>query len=156
MLKRNVRPRAPAHSDPSPSTAGGAALPSHGAQVDGAPGAAVLDVGALDRLRELDPKGENKLLERVVKAFQGSVARLVPQLLEGAQAVDLNTVRHVAHTLKSSSASIGATRLSRLCAELEAMARAQNVDNLGLRVAALNAEIDVVMIALNQLLGEQA
>ena len=41
---------------------------------------AVLDAQALARLRELDPKGENKLVDRVLRAFETSALRLLPQL----------------------------------------------------------------------------
>ena len=54
-----------------------------------------------------------------MRAFQSSLDRLLPQLLEAHAKGDPAGVRHVAHTLKSSSASIGALRLSALCAELE-------------------------------------
>jgi HPt (histidine-containing phosphotransfer) domain-containing protein len=83
----------------------------------------VLDAGALARLTELDPKGENRLLERVLQAFQTSVARLRPQLDTARRERDRRTIRLVAHTLKSSSASIGAIQLSQLCARIEGAIR---------------------------------
>ena len=41
---------------------------------------ALLDPEAIRRLRELDPSGGNKLLERVVNAFSNSLERLLPDL----------------------------------------------------------------------------
>jgi HPt (histidine-containing phosphotransfer) domain-containing protein len=134
--------------DPHPSAPAGPA----GA---GIPAAVVLDSGALDRLRELDPKGDNQLLPRVLAAFKSSVARLVPQLREASAAGDRAGVRHVAHTLKSSSASIGATQLALLCAELETMIRHDQLDSLGVRVDAMCTEIDGVLAALNLLLDDK-
>ena len=113
----------------------------------------VLDEAALARLRELDPKGENQLMERVLKAFDASVARLVPQLLQARAAADHAAIRHVAHTLKSSSASIGAIALSRLCASVEAAARAGTLDLLGPDIDDMCREIDFVLQALKKLLG---
>lgn len=118
-----------------------------------APSASVLDEQALDRLRELDPNGENKLMERVVSAFETSVARLMPQLQEAMASLQLPGIRHVAHTLKSSSASIGALELSRICADVEAMARQQQTDGMQGRVAALQAEVETVRVALKQVLN---
>jgi histidine phosphotransfer protein HptB len=89
---------------------------------------ALLDPEAIRRLRELDPSGGNKLLERVVNAFSNSLERLLPDLSrarEGAEP-DLTVIRHVTHTLKSSSASLGALALSARCADIEAMARGLN------------------------------
>ncbi|HEY9067041.1 MAG TPA: Hpt domain-containing protein [Burkholderiaceae bacterium] len=140
MLDMHVRKRAPIRDlgDDAGSPQGSAG------------GADVLDSEALARLRELDPKGENQLVERVLKAFQTSVARLAPQLQTAREAGDRNTVRLVAHTLKSSSASIGAIRLSQLCAELEAAIR--NDDNADIEpgVVALTAALDAAMQAIRR------
>jgi len=112
----------------------------------------VLDAGALERLRELDPKGENQLLARVVKAFEGSAARLVPQLQDARRAGDPAGIRHVAHTLKSSSASIGAIKLSQLCAEIEAKIRTERLDNIDTLIDAMCGEVEIVLQALKRLL----
>ena len=121
----------------------------------------VLDAGALARLRELDPSGANQLLQRVLSAFETSVARLVPQVREACAAGDLGGVRHVAHTLKSSSASIGATALAQICGEIESLIRLEHeADSLLLslapRVEALCAEVEVVQQALGHLLDARA
>jgi HPt (histidine-containing phosphotransfer) domain-containing protein len=90
-----------------------------------------LDAQALARLEELDPNGANKLIERVVTAYVKSLERLLPEL-EGARGaqLDLHVIRHVCHTLKSSSASLGALDLAERCAEIETMARIGQTDGL--------------------------
>lgn len=115
--------------------------------------AAVLDPQAIERLRELDPGGQSKLLVRVADAFGTSVARLLPQMTTAFQARDAAAIRHVAHTLKSSSASIGAVKLSQLCAEIEAVSRDGRVDGLGDAIAAFHCEVTAVQGALKQMLG---
>lgn len=112
----------------------------------------VLDPAALERLRELDPSGTSKLMERVVRAFNGSIDRLVPQLHTAHAAADWAGVRHVAHTLKSSSASVGAVKLSSLCAEMEIMARQGQSTGMDRQITALCAEISAVLEALAQTL----
>lgn len=109
---------------------------------------AILDAGALDRLRELDPTGRGRVVERVMQAFEGSVRRLSPQLLAAAASGDRAGVGHVAHTLKSSSASIGAVHVSRLCAALEAEIRDGAPVDLAERGRRLVAELDAVLAAL--------
>ena len=116
-------------------------------------GAGVLDAQALERLRELDPTGQNKLLERVFKAFEQSIGRLMPQLDAARAGADWQAVRHVAHTLKSSSASIGAIKLSQLCADIEAMVRQSQVEDLSARLDAMGAEVARVLAALRGLQG---
>ena len=110
----------------------------------------VLDPVALARLRELDPKGENQLVERVLKAFQTSAARLLPQLQAARESNDRTTVRLVAHTLKSSSASIGANTLSQLCSELEATIRNDTGDDIEPAIAAMTAALDVALQAIRR------
>lgn len=113
---------------------------------------ATLDAAAVAGLRELDPHGLNRLLERVVRAFQNSLDRLMPQLGEAQSKRDLAGIRHVAHTLKSSSASIGALQLSALCGELEAAIRGDALQDLDERIDALRSEAENVRPALVQLL----
>jgi two-component system, sensor histidine kinase and response regulator len=117
--------------------------------------AAVLDAAALERLRALDPTGENQLMSRVLTAFDASLARLMPQLVQAQITQDCPVIRHVAHTLKSSSASIGALHLSKLCSELEAAARAVELEGLDARINAMRAETEVVLLALKQTLATQ-
>jgi HPt (histidine-containing phosphotransfer) domain-containing protein len=114
----------------------------------------VLDEEALQRLRDLDPDGQNHLLERVLRAFEGSVLRLLPQLREARRGGDMAAVRHVAHTIKSSSASIGALRLSRLCAEIEAAVRQEAFVGLPALLDAVDQELGVVLQAVQPMRGE--
>jgi len=97
------------------------------AQAEASPGAssvggrpALLDAASLDRLRELDPGGRNGLLQRVLRTYTQSLDRLLVQWRAARAARDDNALRVIAHTLKSSSASVGALELSALCAEVEA------------------------------------
>ncbi|MGE5450842.1 MAG: response regulator [Acidobacteriota bacterium] len=117
---------------------------------------AIFDSESLRRLRELDPKGDNKLIERVAKAFETSVGRLLPQLDESIKAHDNAGIVHVVHTLKSSSASIGALKLSHQCAEVEAMIRRQSGEDLSPRIREIPVEVDRVLAGLRLLLEATA
>jgi HPt (histidine-containing phosphotransfer) domain-containing protein len=115
--------------------------------------ASTLDPAALARLAELDPSGANRLLERVLQAFQASVVRLRPQLAAGRAADDRAAIRLVTHTLKSSSASIGAMRLSNLCAEIETAIRLDPAAELGTPLDALDGALDDTLHAIAAQLG---
>ena len=116
------------------------------------PEPAVLDDQALARLRELDPEGVNHLLERVVAAFLKSLDLQEQVLSQGRDAPrDLNALRHVAHTLKSAAASLGATVLSQRCAEIEARARSGREDGLADLVDTVLADIAAARLAMRQL-----
>jgi signal transduction histidine kinase/CheY-like chemotaxis protein len=142
MLSKRLTPGADAPAEPAP-----AGTPDAG-------GDTVLDAGALDRLRELDPRGDNQLIARVVSAFETSVGRLVPQLQDAHRSGDMAGIRHVAHTLKSSSASVGAMKLSEICAETETMIRQERAENLDSAVSAICRECEIVLQALKQLLTQ--
>lgn len=115
--------------------------------------ASVLDPAALARLAELDPQGTNRLVERVLQAFQTSVTRLRPQLVDGRAADDRAAIRLVTHTLKSSSASIGAMQLSQLCAEIETAIRLDPAADLAPALDALDLALDATVAAIAAQLG---
>ena len=115
--------------------------------------AAVLDTDALERLRELDPLGKSRLLERVLRAFEASARRLARQFGEARAAGDMQGIRHVVHTLKSSSASIGAVCLARLCAEIEASIRIEAFASLPERLDDMDRELAAVLQAVTPMLS---
>jgi HPt (histidine-containing phosphotransfer) domain-containing protein len=118
-----------------------------------ATGSAVLDAASLQRLHELDPDGANQVVERVLRAYEASLQRLLPQAVVAMKQGDHDGVRHVVHTLKSSSASVGALELSRRCSELENRLRAVQFDRLEPLVEGLEAEGRRVLAAVRAALG---
>ena len=113
----------------------------------------VLDEACLQRLHELDPQGSNRVVERVLRAFEASLSRLLPQAQDALAQGDHDAVRHVVHTLKSSSASVGALELSRLCSEIENRLRAQQSEGLGAMMSGLEAEGGRVLCAVRGMLA---
>lgn len=112
----------------------------------------MLDAAALGRLRELDPSGDNRVMERVMRAFESSLSKLLAQADAAQAAHDHAAIRHVAHTLKSSSASVGALELSRRCAEIEVHLREHHHGDLAAHVRGLRAEGARVLVAVRALL----
>ncbi len=99
-----------------------------------------LDAGALARLRELDPDGRHGVVTRVLTAFETSLARMTGQLeAERGAAGNPVAVANVAHTLKSSAASVGALELSRVCSEVERRLRDGQPGDLDADIARLLA-----------------
>jgi HPt (histidine-containing phosphotransfer) domain-containing protein len=106
----------------------------------------LLDAASLQRLRELDPGDRNGLIGRVLDTYVASLARHAAELEQARAAGDHAALRLVAHTLKSSSASVGALALAQVCAEVEQLAR----DGAG---AALEAPLARLEAQLAQLLA---
>jgi HPt (histidine-containing phosphotransfer) domain-containing protein len=95
------------------------------------PAAVQLDADALARLRELDPDGRHGVVERILRAYEASLERMLGQLAAQREGGDATVVASVAHTLKSSSASVGALALARTCAEVERGLRTDGPVSLG-------------------------
>jgi HPt (histidine-containing phosphotransfer) domain-containing protein len=100
----------------------------------------VLDATALDKLRQLDPDGSRGFLVQVLATYLQSLERHLGRMpalrAEGA----VKSVGDAAHTLKSSSASVGALALAKHCAVVEGLARAGDTRALGDPLAGLMEE----------------
>ncbi|NML14914.1 Hpt domain-containing protein [Azohydromonas caseinilytica] len=113
-----------------------------------------LDAQALQRLNELDPGGRHGLLPKVLRTFDSSSRRLLEQLVAARAAGDLDGQRMVAHTLKSSSMSVGALRLSQLCADAEQRLREQRTEGLPALLDDLESECRQLLNTLQPLLPD--
>jgi histidine phosphotransfer protein HptB len=119
-------------------------------------GMAVLDTASLDRLRDLDPGERNGLLQRVLRTYTQSLERMLVQWREARTAGDDNALRVIAHTLKSSSASVGALALSALCADVEARLRDQRLEGVEAQFEAVNVEAQRILASLSESHGSRS
>jgi len=126
-----------------PDMAADVAEPSVTAQRQG-----VIDARALDSIRALQQPGGPDLVQRVTSIYLNDSPKLVGQLAEAVGRGDVQTVRSCAHSLKSSSASVGATRLAELCREMEASGRGNQVAECEQQLPALQDEFAAVQRAL--------
>ncbi len=88
-----------------------------------------------------------ELISTYIKTTAASLEQMPRRLAEA----DLKEVERLAHSLKSSSAAIGATTLSAMAEALEQWARDGKVDGLAEQIAALPAEFSRVREALERL-----
>ena len=80
---------------------------------------ASLDPVPIDALRSIDPDGAKGLLQRAITKFIDYSEGLVSGLEQAVGSDDVAEVARITHSLKSSSANLGATELSQLCADIE-------------------------------------
>ena len=111
-----------------------------------------LDPRALAKLRELDPDGRHGVLPRVLGAYEASLLRFQPQVADVWARRDRKAIGDMAHTLKSSSASVGALALSALCADIERSVRAGDTLPLDAQVIALQEEAARVLVSVRAML----
>jgi HPt (histidine-containing phosphotransfer) domain-containing protein len=95
-----------------------------------------IDAEAFARLLEITG-GDPEFLAELVDTYLQDGAAQVEALRVAATSGDIEGVVRPAHTLKSSSASVGAMPLAELCRTLEADARSGHVPDLAARVAAV-------------------
>ncbi len=89
----------------------------------------VLNPSRLDLIRSLDHSGERKLVQRVLQTYMESADGYLHQLQHAMMNNDADGLYRFAHTLKSSSANIGAEGLSEILKQLEAHGKAKQLMN---------------------------
>jgi two-component system, sensor histidine kinase and response regulator len=82
----------------------------------------VLDQGVVDDLLELSRHSDGTQLTRLVDTFINDSFARIEALSRGIEAADGHAVARTCHSLKGSSANLGASSLAELCAELEVSA----------------------------------
>jgi len=107
-----------------------------------------LDPKSLDVLRALQQTGGSDVLGKVLRTYLRSAPPLLIALREAVTGGDAAAVRQAAHSLKSSSAQVGALVFSAHCKELEALGRANTLTNAPTVLAYLEEEYPVVEAAL--------
>lgn len=80
------------------------------------------DESALDAIKALQRPGKPDILGRIVTMYLDKTPELIADIENGIAANDAARVKMAAHTLKSSSAYLGATTLADKCNKLEAKA----------------------------------
>jgi HPt (histidine-containing phosphotransfer) domain-containing protein len=115
-----------------------------------------LDPGAIARLQELDPDGRHGVVNRVLAAYETSLTRTLAQLQAEREGGNPAVVARLAHTLKSSSASVGALGFAAACAKVEAKLLTGVADELGQDVDRLLAEGQAAMAAVGAMLQGNA
>ena len=91
----------------------------------------------------------------MLRTFEQALNRQLDQIEAARAADDRAAISLVTHTLKSSSASVGALELSALCAEAEALARqGATTQAMGPRLDVLLTEAERVRMAVRAMLPD--
>jgi signal transduction histidine kinase/DNA-binding response OmpR family regulator/HPt (histidine-containing phosphotransfer) domain-containing protein len=109
----------------------------------------VLDTSALDELYAVIGPDAS----RIVTVFLEDAPHLLAQLERAALTPDYPALRDAAHSLKSSSANLGAMALSAAAKRIELGARMQTLDRPAVAVAMVNEEFARARAALQARLG---
>lgn len=115
-----------------------------------------LDPAAIAALRALQMPGRPSIVLRVFDLFETSTASLLSELERGLASGDLALVTRAAHTLKSSSANIGATALAARAKAIEHCGREHDLEGCRAASAGLQALCDATLAAVAALRCEEA
>ena len=110
----------------------------------------VLDQGVLSPLRKAKPE----LFRRLVRTYMAYAPKALSELNRASAANDFEALSAVAHSLKSSSANLGASALSSYCRSLERIASERRIDDAHGLVAKINSSFALVQSGLERELAD--
>ena len=108
-----------------------------------------------DKAREWAAEYGEDFVVELAGDFLSDAAARMERLRQALADGDADTLMLEAHTLKSSSANVGALQLSALCIELETMGRANSTDGAAPKVQALETEFERVKQALAEIIAKE-
>ena len=109
-----------------------------------------IDRTVLASLRELQDAGDPDIIAEVGGLFVEHSPEKIKAILQAVEDGDAKGLQMAAHSLKSSSAYVGAMRLSEMSKELEMMGRAKVMDGAKGKAERLKAEYMRVRTALDR------
>ncbi|MEN9848006.1 MAG: hypothetical protein RL368_746, partial [Pseudomonadota bacterium] len=93
-----------------------------------------------------------EIMQELLQTYLDSSQVLVENLQQALTEQDPMKLEHAAHSLKSSSASLGAEVLSQMAKQLEQQGRAKDMEQADSRVHALSTEYALLSQAINEIL----
>ena len=107
-----------------------------------------LDRSVLDSLKELQEDGDPDIIEEVGGLFLKHSPDKIAAIKKATASGDAKGLQIASHSLKSSSAYVGAMRLSAMSKNLEDMARSGSLEGASQKASVLEAEYERVKTAL--------
>lgn len=120
--------------------------------VESKPVAAVLDPAALEAIRALQTPCKPDFLAQIIGVYLNNAQQLVGAIETAYIADQREILLRSAHTLKSSSANIGALDFAARCREIETATRAGQPEQADERIRTLRSEFNRVEAALHVVL----
>ncbi len=108
------------------------------------------DESALDAIKALQRPGKPDILARIVNMYLEKTPELITDIEQGVAANDAARVKMAAHTLKSSSAYLGATTLAAQCNTLEAKAANEDLSDSSTDVSIISSGFDELCLQIKK------
>ncbi len=127
---------------PPPPVSGSVAVAEH------TKGNELLDPAALKQIQALQRPERPNIIHKVISSYLKDSVQLLETLRVAIAQNDPPTLHRAAHSLKSTSATVGARGLAELCQDLEGIGRANTTDKAPALLSAIEREYQQVAVAL--------
>lgn len=115
----------------------------------------VINMQALDNIRALSADRGGALVQRVINAYVADTPQHLKTLHLAIGARDTTSVRKVAHSLKSSSANVGAEALAQMCKDMEILGRNDSTEGAAGILTDMEHEFQAVRDSLSAILEKE-
>jgi len=102
----------------------------------------------LEQIYAIQKNGTSDLLNKVINIFLKDAPERIKTIRDALMSGDASVVQRTAHSLKSSSANVGAVHMSFLCKEIESMGRANTITHVAELLSQVETEYEAVEAAL--------
>ncbi|MFW2373718.1 MAG: Hpt domain-containing protein, partial [Gammaproteobacteria bacterium] len=115
-----------------------------------------LDIDALERIRKMQQPGRESILHKVLKLYLDGTPELLEKMQTACAEADAQSLRGFAHSLKSSSANLGALSVSTQCQNIELSSGRGELAGMEQLIQQLKADYLIVEQALKAILSSEA
>lgn len=112
-----------------------------------------IDLEAISNLRELNPGDNGEFLREIVSIYIEDTPKRLAELKSCLASGDATTFTRAAHTIKGSSANVGAQLLKATAERLEAISRRDGLGGVSGLIAECDAEFERVKAELRRIAG---
>jgi HPt (histidine-containing phosphotransfer) domain-containing protein len=112
-----------------------------------------IDLDAIANLRDLNPGDNGEFLREIVNIYIEDTPRRIADLKACQASRDVSTFTRAAHTIKGSSANVGAQLLKSMAERLESISRREGLASLSPLISDCEAEFERVRVELRRISG---
>jgi CheY-like chemotaxis protein len=109
----------------------------------------IIDCTILEQLRALSPSGDSRVLNTVLSRYLESTPPLFAALKRAAETLDAVGLQRAAHSLKSSSANVGALYVAKLLTEVESCALGGQLTDIAVQVKMIASALEAATLQLD-------
>ncbi len=112
----------------------------------------IIDTQAIENLRALNPGDGDEFLREIIGIFLEDTPQRIAELSQSLAAMDAGKFTRAAHSIKGSSANLGASALRAAAEKLEHLARTEGLVHVAPLVGAVRAEFARAEVELRKFL----